>query len=102
MRHRMGMVAMSKPHDAVTAAYLVPGLPHILLATERCSQWQELNRAYAEVRHDIATSDANVILYFSTQWFSVLGTMVQGSARLQGRHVEIGRASCRERVSPYV
>jgi 2-aminophenol/2-amino-5-chlorophenol 1,6-dioxygenase alpha subunit len=67
---------------------LVPGLPQILRAPERSPGWQELHAAYGTLRDDIAASGAEVILYFSTQWFSVLGTMIQGRSRLRGTHVD--------------
>lgn len=65
------------PGSVITACYLVPGLPHILLAPEKSAGWKSLNAAYAKVREEIQNSDAEMILYFSSQWLSVLGYLFQ-------------------------
>jgi reactive intermediate/imine deaminase len=62
----------------ITAAYIVPGQPHILLASEQSPGWRSLKDSYAKVKEEIEKSDAEIILYFSTQWLSVLGYMFQG------------------------
>ena len=65
----------------IEKAYIVPGQPHILLAPEKSPHWQALNEAYAKVRQDIETLDADLILYFSTQWLSVIGYLFQADPR---------------------
>lgn len=62
----------------ISSAYIVPGQPHILLAPEKSKGWQSLRDSYDKVRQEIEESDAEIILYFSTQWLSVLGYMFQG------------------------
>lgn len=61
----------------VTACYVVPGLPHILLGAEQSPGWKSLRDSYDVVRREIEASDAEMILYFSTQWLSVLGYLFQ-------------------------
>jgi 2-aminophenol/2-amino-5-chlorophenol 1,6-dioxygenase alpha subunit len=61
----------------VTAAYIVPGLPHVLLASEKSPAWTSLKNSFDLVRKEIEASDAEMILYFSTQWLSVLGYLFQ-------------------------
>ena len=61
----------------VTACYVVPGLPHVLLAPEKSPGWKSLNESYNRVREEIEASDAEMILFFSTQWLSVLGYLFQ-------------------------
>jgi 2-aminophenol/2-amino-5-chlorophenol 1,6-dioxygenase alpha subunit len=63
--------------SVLTSAYLVPGLPHVLLAHDQSPAWRSLYDSYAQVREEIAQSDADLILYFSTQWLSVLGYLFQ-------------------------
>jgi len=58
-------------------AYIVPGQPHILLAPERNRGWGALKKAYEAVGREIAKSDAELILLYSTQWFSVIGHLMQ-------------------------
>lgn len=65
------------PGSMVTACYVVPGLPHTLLAPEKSKGWQSLRDSYDVVAREIEASDAEMILYFSTQWLSVLGYLFQ-------------------------
>ncbi|MDX9731805.1 MAG: Rid family hydrolase [Bdellovibrionales bacterium] len=61
----------------ITGCYIVPGLPHPLLAADQNAGWQRLNEAMGVVREEIHNSDAEMILYFSTQWLTVLGYLFQ-------------------------
>ncbi len=65
------------PGSVITSAYIVPGLPHPLLAADKSPAWSALRETYAKVREEIENSDADLILYFSTQWLSVLGYLFQ-------------------------
>lgn len=67
----------TKPGSLVTACYVVPGLPHPLLAADKNPGWMRLRSAMETVRDEIAASDAEMILYFSTQWLTVLGYLFQ-------------------------
>ena len=58
-------------------AYIVPGQPHILLAADRNEGWAALRRAYEAVGREIAASGAELMLVYSTQWFSVIGHLFQ-------------------------
>ncbi|MES2962688.1 MAG: Rid family hydrolase [Bdellovibrionota bacterium] len=61
----------------ISACYVVPGLPHVLLAHEKSPSWTKLRKSFDVVREEIEKSDAEMILYFSTQWLSVLGYLFQ-------------------------
>ncbi len=61
----------------ITSAYIVPGLPHPLLASEKSPAWTSLRETFDKVRAEIEASDAEMILYFSTQWLTVLGYLFQ-------------------------
>jgi 2-aminophenol/2-amino-5-chlorophenol 1,6-dioxygenase alpha subunit len=61
----------------VQKAYIVPGQPHILLAPEKNSGWDSLKRAYEKIGREIAESGAELLLLYSTQWFSVIGHLMQ-------------------------
>jgi 2-aminophenol/2-amino-5-chlorophenol 1,6-dioxygenase alpha subunit len=63
--------------DLVQKAYLVPGQPHILLAPERNAGWASLKASYEAVGREIARSGAELMLLYSTQWFSVIGHLFQ-------------------------
>jgi 2-aminophenol/2-amino-5-chlorophenol 1,6-dioxygenase alpha subunit len=62
---------------SVQKAYIVPGQPHILLAPERNRGWGALKRACEEIGRRIEGSDAELVLIYSTQWFSVIGHLMQ-------------------------
>jgi 2-aminophenol/2-amino-5-chlorophenol 1,6-dioxygenase alpha subunit len=57
--------------------YIVPGQPHIALAPDRNAGWGELRRAYEQLGREIAQSGAELMLVYSTQWFSVIGHLMQ-------------------------
>lgn len=87
----------------VIAAYVVPGLPHPLLATEKSPAWKKLRDGFGKVRAEIETSDADLILYFSTQWLSVLGYLFQADPNPEWTLVdhnwhELGSMSYKMRV----
>ncbi|MES2856120.1 MAG: Rid family hydrolase [Bdellovibrionota bacterium] len=67
----------SGANSLITACYVVPGLPHVLLAHEQSKGWASLRKSFDEVRKEIEASDAEMILYFSSQWLSVLGYLFQ-------------------------
>jgi 2-aminophenol/2-amino-5-chlorophenol 1,6-dioxygenase subunit alpha len=61
----------------ILKAYIVPGQPHPLLAPEKNSGWASLRRSYEAVGREIAKSGAELLLVYSTQWFSVIGHLFQ-------------------------
>ena len=61
----------------IQKAYIVPGQPHVLLAPEKNPGWASLRASYEAVGREIAASDAELILVYSTQWFSVIGHLMQ-------------------------
>ena len=58
-------------------AYIVPGQPHPYLAPDKNPGWASLRRAYEAVGREIAKSGAELMLVYSTQWFSVIGHLFQ-------------------------
>jgi 2-aminophenol/2-amino-5-chlorophenol 1,6-dioxygenase subunit alpha len=61
----------------IQKAYIVPGQPHPLLAPEKNEGWASLRRSYEAVGREIAKSGAELLLVYSTQWFSVIGHLFQ-------------------------
>ncbi|MEO0337494.1 MAG: hypothetical protein AAF202_13955, partial [Pseudomonadota bacterium] len=57
--------------DVVRRGYVLPGLPHLLLAAEKNSGWKKVREAYKKVRADLESSDIDVIVVYSTYWPSV-------------------------------
>jgi len=69
----------------ICGLYLVPGMPHL---KTNFAPYKELQQAMSRVQEDIARTGAQRILYYSTQWLSVLGVSFQARAELSGRHVD--------------
>ena len=67
---------------------IVPGHPQLLLAPERSPGWTKLRTAYETARKEIANTDADLILYYSTQWLSVLGYTFQADPHPEWVHVD--------------
>ena len=61
----------------ILKAYIVPGQPHPLLAPEKNPGWASLRRSYEAVGREIEQSGAELLLVYSTQWFSVIGHLFQ-------------------------
>jgi len=65
----------------IERAFIVPGQPHILLAPEKSPGWASLKASYEAIAREIERSDAELILLYSTQWFSVIGHLFQTDPR---------------------
>lgn len=61
----------------IQKAYLVPGQPHPLLAPEKSPGWASLRKSYEAMGREIERSGAELLLVYSTQWFSVIGHLFQ-------------------------
>ena len=73
----MTQSSILNPQSSILKAYIVPGQPHPYLAPERNPGWASLRKSYEAVGADIAASGAELILVYSTQWFSVIGHLFQ-------------------------
>lgn len=70
------------------AGYIVPGLPHPLLAPDTAAPWQRIRSAYGKLRAELEASDAEVLLLYSTQWISVIGHQIQADPEPEWVHVD--------------
>lgn len=66
---------------------LVPGLPH-LLAPRSHPDSTALATAMGRMGDEMHAAGIRRVLYFSTQWISVLGHMLQARPRMHGMHVD--------------
>lgn len=62
---------------SIHKAYLVPGQPHILLGADQNAGWASLKQSYEAIGREIERSGAELMLLYSTQWFSVIGHLFQ-------------------------
>lgn len=65
----------------ILKAYIVPGQPHPLLAPEKNAGWASLRSSYEAVGREIERSGAELLLVYSTQWYSVIGHLFQVDPR---------------------
>src|SRR5689334_4382174 len=65
------------PQSSIRRAFIVPGQPHPLLAPEKNAGWSSLRRSYEAVGREVERSGAELMLIYSTQWFSVIGHLFQ-------------------------
>ena len=63
--------------DLIRKIYVVPGQPHFHLAPEKSAGWGSLRTSLEAIGREIADSDAELLLLYSTQWFSVIGHLFQ-------------------------
>lgn len=67
---------------------VVPGLPHPLLAADQNPGWTAIRDAFLALRARIEASDAELLVLYSTQWFSILGHQIQADPRPEWTHVD--------------
>jgi 2-aminophenol/2-amino-5-chlorophenol 1,6-dioxygenase alpha subunit len=84
---------------------IVPGLPHPLLTPEGNPGWGDIRAAFEQARRKIEASDADLLLIYSTQWFSILGHQIQADPEPEWVHVdqefhELGTMPYRFRMDP--
>lgn len=57
----------------MSLGFIVPGLPHPLLAPHQNPGWAAIRAAYESARRDLEASDADLLVLYTTQWPSVIG-----------------------------
>ncbi|MCB9780984.1 MAG: hypothetical protein H6742_20615 [Alphaproteobacteria bacterium] len=76
----------------VVAGYIVPGLPHPLLAPDRSPHWRAVrdgfDAAAARIRQAMVDHGADLLVLYSTQWVSVIGHQVQADPDAAWTHVD--------------
>ncbi len=78
---------MSTLTKNLAGAALVPGLPH-LLKPELNPHYASLAKALGAVGDRFKAEGVERVIYYSTQWISVLGHLYQAKAALKGLHVD--------------
>ena len=67
---------------------IVPGYPHPLLKPEGNPSWLAIRNAYEDVAKQLEALGVERILYYSTQWFSILGHQIQADPNPKWVHVD--------------
>jgi 2-aminophenol/2-amino-5-chlorophenol 1,6-dioxygenase alpha subunit len=74
--------------NPVVKGFVLPGLPHLVLAPDANPGWKKVRQAMDKVRQQIHESGADVILMYSTYWPSVIGHQVQARPNPEWTHVD--------------
>lgn len=72
----------------VLKGFVVPGMPHPLLAPEKNEGWKKLRQGYERMREEIEASEADVLVIYSTFWPSVIGHQIQADPEPEWIHVD--------------
>jgi 2-aminophenol/2-amino-5-chlorophenol 1,6-dioxygenase alpha subunit len=72
----------------VVRGYIVPGMPHPLLAPEQSPAWSSLRASFERVRREIESTPADLLLLYSTQWISIIGHQIQADPEPEWVHVD--------------
>ena len=73
---------------SVVCGYILPGLPQPLLTPQANPGYERLRDAFHTVRDEIAKSDADVLIIYSTMWPSVIGHQILSRPNPQWTHVD--------------
>ena len=74
--------------NPVLNGFIVPGLPQPLLTPEANEGYARLRRAFEQVREEIARSEADVLIVYSTMWPSIVGHQIQALPEPEWVHVD--------------
>lgn len=72
----------------IVKGYVLPGVPHTLLAPDKNPGWKKVRLAMDKVRAEIEASDADVIMMYSTYWPSVIGHQILARPSPEWTHVD--------------
>ena len=79
---------MSHEAGGPVQAFVVSGLPHILLCPEKNAGWMEVRQAYERAREELQASGAELIIVYSTMWPSIIGHQIQARPEPEWVHVD--------------
>lgn len=79
---------MSRGGGEIVKGYILPGVPHILLAAERNPGWKKVKEAFQFVRQDLEEAQVESLIIYSTYWPSVIGHQIQADPNPEWVHVD--------------
>ena len=68
--------------------YVLPGVPHILLAAEQNPGWKKVKDAFKLVRAELEAADVDGLMFYSTYWPSIIGHQIQADPNPEWVHVD--------------
>jgi 2-aminophenol/2-amino-5-chlorophenol 1,6-dioxygenase alpha subunit len=73
---------------SVVKSYVLPGLPHLILAGDANPGWLRIRQAMDKVKGEIEASGADVLVIYSMYWPSVIGHQIQARSEIEASHVD--------------
>lgn len=74
--------------SSMPKCYVLPGVPHILLAHDRNPGWKKVRESMEKVREEIESLRPDLLLLYSTYWPSILGHQIQADPNPKWIHVD--------------
>ncbi len=74
--------------SSLLKGFILPGLPHILLASDQNPGWKKVRESFHQVKKSIDELNPDVLLVYSTYWPSVLGHQVLTRPMSEWTHVD--------------
>lgn len=74
--------------NPILKGFILPGLPHILLAPEKNPGWMRVRKSFEQVKAQIDQLKPDVLLVYTTYWPSVLGHQVLARDLSEWTHVD--------------
>lgn len=68
--------------------YVLPGVPHILLAADQNAGWKKIRQAFGKVREQLEAANIDGLMIYSTYWPSVIGHQIQADPNPEWVHVD--------------
>lgn len=72
----------------IPMGFMLPGVPHILLASDRNPGWKKVREAFKAVRQELIDSGVEGLMLYSTYWPSVIGHQIQANPNPEWVHVD--------------
>tara|TARA_Y100001935_G_scaffold252971_1_gene258026 strand:+ start:4367 stop:5389 length:1023 start_codon:yes stop_codon:yes gene_type:complete len=81
-------MSQTTSHKNLLKAFVLPGLPHLLLAADKNPGWKKVRNSFDQVKASIDELNPDVLLVYSTYWPSILGHQVQTREMSEWTHVD--------------
>ncbi len=75
-------------NQTIVKGYVLPGLPHLVLTPNANPGWAKVRKAMDQVRVEVDSSGAEVLMIYSTYWPSVIGHQIQARPEPEWVHVD--------------
>lgn len=74
--------------NPVRKGFLLPGLPHLVLAADQNPGWKTVRQAFNQVRAEIESVNPDILMIYTTYWPSVIGHQIQAYPTPEWVHVD--------------